>query len=77
MSWNSQRSYKLGEEFLGGAAEAYEAMTLCRDRHVYEVDRRSMRCVQRTMWHGIKRGMVMVMVMVVHVKRGMAGGAGW
>ena len=25
----------------------------------------------------IKRGMVMVMVMVVHVKRGMAGGAGW
>ena len=43
--WNSQRSYKLGEGCLGGAAEAYEAMTLCRDRHVYEVDRRSMSCV--------------------------------
>ena len=41
----------MDEEFLGGAAEAYEAMTLCRDRHVYEVDRGSMSCVQRPMWH--------------------------
>ena len=79
--WNSQRSYKVGEEFLGGAAEAYEAMTLCREMAcVWGWQEKHALCSEayvayEPMVIRIKRGMVMVMV--VHVKRGMAGGAGW